>query len=473
MSKFKPSQKTPIRARPRPAAARVPPPTSVERGKSYLTPRSASGLTETAVVEVDSLADSQFQFAVANTTRKLALYCTMGFLFFRFSYLHELISGRFGIGIPFLLIVGALSCLACLISGNVLSGLQYRSVWMWLCFAICMCFATAFSWYRTGSLENILFPYLRTALPLVLLIPAVAYTSGEIRKLVDTIGIAGITIIITGLFTSDARIDRLELDTPGGTIQNANDYAMHMLLVLPAVAYYTMRAGRNVFYKVVGIFVTAAGLYELLGTGSRGGMLSLIITVLYILTKGSNRLRIGLLLSIPLFFAFALPYIPGEAAQRLSAFFGSGEEVAEASASQGARTALFKESLKITVHHPVLGIGPGEFQDYQGLMAAGKGERGMWHETHNGYTQVSSECGIPAIAFYLAAMAMTFRSLRRSVKAKVPILSPLAHTLSIMMVGYAVCLCFLSQGYTFAFVVLTGFSVSIERLLRQPEPLTY
>ena len=91
----------------------------------------------------------------------------------------------------------------------------------------------------------------------------------------------------------------------------------------------------------------------------------------------------------------------------------------------------------------------------------------MWHETHNGYTQISSECGIPALGFYVAGMVLTLRSLRRSAAANIAVLSPMARTLSIMFVGYAVTLFFLSHGYQFVLLVLCALSVSIERAVQQ------
>jgi O-antigen ligase len=39
--------------------------------------------------------------------------------------------------------------------------------------------------------------------------------------------------------------------------------------------------------------------------------------------------------------------------------------------------------------------------------------RGAWHDTHNTFTQVSSEAGIPAFLLYLAALISTYRLLSR------------------------------------------------------------
>ncbi len=39
------------------------------------------------------------------------------------------------------------------------------------------------------------------------------------------------------------------------------------------------------------------------------------------------------------------------------------------------------------------------------------GHRGVWHYTHNSYTELSSECGIPGLIFYLAAFWRAYRGL--------------------------------------------------------------
>ncbi len=461
MSKFKPNQSQTLTASQRPVlpAARNGP------NGAYIGTAVPSRQTDAKTADENVLSDPGFRFGALNTTRKLALNCTLAFIFFRFSFLHEFVASKYGIDTHVLLIFGALSLLASLLSGLCFVGLKYRSVLMWILFVLCMCLATAFSSWLGGSV-NVLIPYLRTTLPLVLLIPAVAYTAKDIQKVLDTIGIAGAASIIIGLVSNDFRSGRLELQTTGGTIQNANDFAAHMLLVLPAVAYCAMRVGRNPFIKFIGLGVMALGFYELLGTGSRGALVAVIVTGIFILVKGSAKLRIGLILGIPLLCGFVLPFVPGEAAQRLASLFNSSDVTEEAAESQASRMALLEDSLSITFHHPLLGIGPGEFEDYQGGLAAAAGQRGMWHETHNGYTQISSECGLPAFAFYFTAMVITFRSLRRAAKANAAFIAPFARTLSVMMVGFSVCLFFLSQGYSFSLLVITGLSVSIERLLQ-------
>jgi hypothetical protein len=70
---------------------------------------------------------------------------------------------------------------------------------------------------------------------------------------------------------------------------------------------------------------------------------------------------------------------------------------------------------------------------------------------------------------------MTYFSLRRATKSGVPEISTFANILSVMMVGYCVCIVFLSHGYNFNLPVITGITTSINRLLQKntssPEPI--
>ena len=464
MSRFKPTPgTTAVHPPPRDPipAVRKPIPTP-----QALNPPSAAAVLEDAQPKQTSTA--QFRMAVVNTTRKIALAFTLAFIFFRFSFLHEYIAAKFWVDTHVLLVFGALSTLVCLAGGHFFSAFGFKSARMWVGFYCCMAGATLFSTYHSGSL-NLFLPYTRTTLPLLFLIPGVAFTVKDIEKVLMTIGVAGATVVVLGIISEDFRSGRLQLDSTNGTIQNANDFATHIILCMPAIAYLTMKKGRSVIFKAIGLGIVGIGFYELLGTGSRGGFVSILLTGFYIFYKGSSRLKLGLIVGVPILCAIVLPLAPSASVQRMMSVFLSSDESEEAAESRSARTELLKTSLAITFSRPFFGVGPGEFEDYQGGQAAAAGERGMWHETHNGYTQISSECGIPAIAFYVAGMIFTYRSLKRTIAAKDPTVTPMARTLAVMFVGYSVCLFFLSQGYSFVLLVICGLSVCLERYLQEQQ----
>ncbi len=458
MSKFKPSRTLATATSNFPAS--LPPVRARNWANPFRAPQPVPSVGEAS----NTLLDGVFQDRVQNPTRQFAFKCTLVFLFFRFSFLHELLSSKLHFDTHILVVFGAISYFAAFLAGGFFDATRERATWMWCAFGACMTLATVFSTWRSGSL-NMLIPYLKTTLPLVLLIPAVTYTTEDICKVINTIGFAGTTTALMGLLSSDFKTGRMAFGSAGSDIQDSNDYAAHMILVLPAMAYFFFGPKRNVFFKLLGVVFLAAGLYQVFSTGSRGGLVGLIGGGLYILKRGSSKVRLAILVGLPALGLFAFTLIPRESAQRLKSLFGSSDDVGDAIASREARTALFWASVHITLHHPLLGIGPGEFMDYQAGMATQKGERGMWHETHNAYTQISSECGIPALFFYFAAVGITYISLRRVTKSHLPVISTIANILSIMMVGYSVCIVFLSHGFNFSLPVITGIATSLNRYL--------
>ena len=88
----------------------------------------------------------------------------------------------------------------------------------------------------------------------------------------------------------------------------------------------------------------------------------------------------------------------------------------------------------------------------------------MWHQTHNTYTQVSSECGIPALILFLMALGTTFRRLSKTTKTTDPVLGGIAQVVFTSMFGFAVCVIFLSHAYDFPLVVSSGLAIAINRL---------
>jgi O-antigen ligase len=400
----------------------------------------------------------------ARAAGNLALGIALAFIFLRFSFLHELLMAKIGFDSHLLLILGAGSFLATLLSGGLFAPMSNKICLAWFSFTACMILATAASTWRGGSFA-VLYPYLRTTLILVVLIPAVATTPKALSQVMKTIGLAGLAIVVLGFSVDDYRSGRLELSGAGASIQNSNDYAALLILVMPAIAYFAMREGKSIVFKIIGLVALAAGCFLVLSTGSRGALISIAISMLFVLKAGSAKVRLGILVGGPVIALIVIPFLPGEASVRLASLFDSNDQSTEAAQSQMQRTALLIDSLKFTAQHPLLGVGPGTFQDYQAHMAEDNGQRGMWHETHNSYTQVSSECGIPALVFYLAAIAMSFAVFRRGRKSSNPDLRALSSILGLMVVSFSVTMFFLSQAYGFGFPVLGGLAISLDRIL--------
>jgi O-antigen ligase len=162
--------------------------------------------------------------------------------------------------------------------------------------------------------------------------------------------------------------------------------------------------------------------------------------------------------------AASLPAIlPGATMDRLSSLFGS--EHREATESADSREYLFWKSVDYTLHFPLFGIGPEQFPNYEGAESRREGKLGSWHNTHNTFTQISSECGVPALLLFLAGLISAFRLgsnvYRRARAAGQVDMANVSFYYMLSMIGFLSASLFLSHGYTFRFPAMIGFGIAL------------
>ena len=66
--------------------------------------------------------------------------------------------------------------------------------------------------------------------------------------------------------------------------------------------------------------------------------------------------------------------------------------------------------MRLTLQHPFFGVGAGVFIAASSREAEREGRPAHWRGTHNTFVQVSSETGLPGLAFYAAAMLFSLAS---------------------------------------------------------------
>lgn len=461
MSKFKPD------ARMAAAIARGPR-RNFELERPVAPGRTAVSIAATA--ESANEAVSPASLAFQSSAQRFALNAALIFFFFRISFLHEFISGHIGVDTHLMIILGGICYVGCIISGSALAALQDRCAWMWIGFTACMTMATATSIWRAASLGEYE-DYLKTILPIIFIIPAAVTARQDINRFMAVVGLAGIANTALGFISSDFKAGRMGLEA-AGSIGDPNDYAAHLIFLIPAIAYYAFGLKKSFIFKIVGAGSIGAAIYQILSTGSRGGLVSLMAFAVYAVVTGSSKLRVAMLLGGPILVLLALPLVPETSVHRLKTLFSSqqNETSEEASESSDARRALLQASIDASLQHPVFGIGPGVFEDYEAGMAAAEGRKGMWHGTHNAYTQISAECGIPALVFVLAGLAYSFRYLRVVVKRGEEPLRGAATALSVMLFGFCVSIFFLTKGYNFNFLIVSGLAIAMKRMLPVATP---
>jgi len=238
-------------------------------------------------------------------------------------------------------------------------------------------------------------------LPLVIVIYAAVRSMKRLQwiLLVQATSVAAITM--ASIFLAHTTAGRLE-GVLSGIYGNPNDLALAIDLNLPiclALALTTRSYGKKLAWAVA----ILAMIYAVFLTASRAGAISLVVATLVCLWQlGVKSRRFYLLLLVPI--AVIVLWLHGGGAMR-ERFVQENVNFAtdnQFSGSAQQRKQLLLRSLEVTAEHPLFGIGPGNFPVVSGV----------WHVSHNSYTQMSAEGGIPAFILYVLFLWRAIANLR-------------------------------------------------------------
>lgn len=425
-------------------------------------------LSTRPTVEVRS-ADPFWDAHLKDSNRILFFRLAVFLVFLRVSLLHELIAYKLGVNTYILTIFGSLTIVGILLTGGVQRTLRARAALFWCGFAVWMILAVPFSSWRGGSTTLVL-SYLRTEFTMLFVIAGLAMTWRECRTFMTAIGLAAVMNVLSGrIFLSGGEDYRRAVSF--GTLSGPNDYAAHLLLALPFVALYILRAKRSIFIRLGAVIIVLFGLFLIVQTASRGAFIALAVVFLIYLKMASVHQKVAGLLVIPLMVAVAFFYSDSRSIRRLQSLYSpysaSGElvldEATEASTAQ--RSYLLRKSIEYSLRYPIFGVGPGQFGTFEGTASRDSGRHGAWMQTHNAYTQVSSECGIPALMFFLlaigSAVGLLRRLYRRAQEQKNSDIAVSALCVIIAFGGFCASLLFLSQTYYFYLPLLTSLAIAM------------
>ena len=301
------------------------------------------------------------------------------------------------------------------------------------------------------------------------------------------VNIAGAVILILTCITfGDASSDVSEPDLDDTRFRipkslffaNSNDLALALLLGITAFLFLFYRPG--LWKQILGIAgVFASALYAL-KTGSRGCLVAAVATLVLILVISRSRLKVLALALV--IVGVALPTLPSTTLHRLflvttdssSTHFHTPADTSSIE-SQFQRQELFKKSLYYTWTHPLFGVGPDQFAVAVNGDAAKAGKQVPWLGTHNTYTQVSSECGIPALIFYCIVIVLCFTGnyrLYKQSRDRAPLkeIAGLSLCLLTGVLVYAVSTFFFHIAYSSTLPMLAGFTVALNFAARARFP---
>ncbi len=269
----------------------------------------------------------------------------------------------------------------------------------------------------------------------------------------------------------------------GGMFSNPNDLSQHFVTMLPLAIALLLTAPRGLkemrqgsdppapgFFTTLALmvprllrraFYLGCAVVLLLGTMvtfSRSGFLATVTSSLVMTWKFGRQYRVALMVVVLVVAGSVLVAAPGQYRNRVLSIVDDDLEVARGSAS--SRKDLLKESIKVSLRHPLFGLGMGNFR----LIYK--------KQTHNAYTQVSAEMGLIGLAAYLFFLIAPMRRLYEIEKATVGTPDQrrfyyLAVGLQASLVAYLVGSFFGSIAYYYNVYYLVGFAVSFRLIYYQ------
>ena len=182
----------------------------------------------------------------------------------------------------------------------------------------------------------------------------------------------------------------------GGMFGNPNDMALHLVIATP-IALLLGVVAKNKLIKLLyfssAVIMVAANIV----TQSRGGFLGLVAVGAVLVWKLGRKDRLKAIIVSSTVVSLLIALAPGNYGIRLLSIFIPGLDRA---GSADQRRELLIQSFWVTLRNPQ-GIGYGNFP------VVGLDNK----ETHNAFTQVSSELGWLAFAAYLILMISPLRKL--------------------------------------------------------------
>jgi O-antigen ligase len=253
-----------------------------------------------------------------------------------------------------------------------------------------------------------------------------------------------------------------------GILENPNDLAINIAINFPLCMAF-MFAAKNGFRKALWAIGLVFMLYCVLVTYSRSGLIALIITILVCLWEyGVKQKRVLLLMGAGVFGVVSLGIclVTPHFIARISSLWqgniaGSGDH-----GSLEARETLLRQSISIALHHPLFGVGPGNFPVVTD----------EWRVAHNSYTELAAEAGFPALFLFLLLFFRSFKKLGMIRKlpgySADPDIQLWASALWASIAAYMVGSMFASTEYNLFPYFMVGYVCALYRIASQPLPKT-
>lgn len=432
------------------------------------TRRSAGTSAPPLAPPVAPPVDPQRQANENNALRRLGFWFALGFIFIRFSLIHEFLSLHLGLNL-FLPAVFGVPALFLLLASGGLARVFSTSTGIFLTgFMGWLLLITPFSVWPGGTAQ-LMSRSFQTEFSMLFMTAGLVMTWSELRWVAGTLVVGAAINAFIALKYSINEMGRYAVSF--GSLQNPNDLSTHILVLVPFVLLFILDSKASLIKRIVCVAILAGSLFVVVRTSSRGALLALtaMAFLVFIRAKAMQRL---LLFAIVLIGGVLVVFTSPQIVTRYLTTFEvtaemlESQEMTSAIASGNQRKELLFKSLATTLKHPITGVGPGQYATYENDLAVKEGKRGTWLGTHNTYTEISSEAGIPAFILYTGGIITSLLLLRRTYRRAIHddpgsrAIRAFAFCLSVSLAGFLVCSFFASMAYRYYLYALVGLVIS-------------
>lgn len=285
-------------------------------------------------------------------------------------------------------------------------------------------------------------------------------TPARLKRLFFIIGLVSTVIAVHGIEQSQHEIgwsgakliqDRI---TYVGFLNDPNDLALFLLVSIPMVLSFLHRRG-SAFLAVLGLAATAAMLYSVYLTNSRGAVVALaaMATVFSVFRYG---LKKSLFLT-PVLLAVIIVASPG----RIS-------EISADEASASGRIEAWYDGFQMLKSNPIFGVGKAQFVEHHVRTA------------HNSFVLALAELGLVGYFCWFSMIAVSGRMLITLLRTEIRTGENdlpsdiaareehrrLARVLLYSLAGFCVAAFFLSRSYTITLYLLVAMIVGLYQSAR-------
>ncbi|MEI8355297.1 MAG: O-antigen ligase family protein [Deltaproteobacteria bacterium] len=247
-----------------------------------------------------------------------------------------------------------------------------------------------------------------------------------------------------------------------GETLDPNDIAYFMVSFLTFNLLF-LRKDNNVLLRCVSFANILLCSLALLKTGSRGGLLSLLLVIIVLLFGRSLTLNLSFIKKIAIFILTLLSlHFVDMNTERYKTLLSPKTDYNFN--DETGRVALWKMGVGLMLSHPLTGVGLSCFNEGIGREREKRGLPPKWQTAHNSLIQIGAETGL--IGFFLFAVLSfnAFKIFGEIVKkSKVEDLAKIGELARIGFIGHFVSAMFLSQAYS----VYWAFYIVLSAVLKQ------